>query len=454
MKLTRISSIRLIPLSFMGAILIGALLLVLPISSASGQWTDFITALFTATTSICVTGLVVVDTFSYWSTFGHIVILFLIQIGGFGIIAVISMILLLSQKKFSLSGRKMLQDALNLDTDTGVLNMLIRIFRGTLIVELCGAFLYCFAFVPRFGLAKGIWFSLFNSVSAFCNAGIDIIGPDSLISFSSDPLVLVVTMALIILGGLGYVVWFDLTMVAEKGIKSRFNPVQIFKRFSEHTKLVLTLTFALILTGWIVIFFAEYNNPLTLKEMSLGDKLLNSLFQSVTLRTAGFASFSQGGMTEVSCLISYALMFIGGSPIGTAGGIKTVTFYLAIMGIISYIKSEDSNIVFNRRVSDESIKKASAIVYVSMFSVILFTLLLNATNHVTLQDALFEVISGLATVGLTRGITTGLNIAGRLIIIVCMYLGRIGPISMAIFFAGKGRQENKRKYIEGKFFVG
>ncbi len=454
MKLTRIPSMRLIPLSFLVAILVGSLLLILPISSADGNWTDFVTALFTATTSVCVTGLTVVDTFSYWSTFGHVVILFLIQIGGFGIITVISMIMLLTQRKFSLGDRKMLQDSLNLDTEAGILKILSRIFKGTLSVELLGALMYSIVFIPEFGPVKGAWISIFNAISAFCNAGIDIIGPNSLKPYSSNPYVLFVTMLLIVLGGLGYVVWFDLAHVIKKGVKSRFTPVQIFKRFSEHTKLVLAMTFALIAIGWLVFFIAEYDNPLTLKNMSIPDKIFNSLFESITLRTAGFASFSQAGITDLSCVIAYILMFIGGSPVGTAGGIKTVTFFLALMGIITYIRSEDSNILFGRRVSGESMRKSSVIVYVSMFSVITFTLLLNATNPVTLQDALFEVISSLATVGLSMDLTSNLNTIGRLIIIVCMYLGRIGPISMAIFFAGRIRQKNNQHYLEGKFFVG
>ena len=454
MKLSRISSIRLIPLSFLAAMLIGSLLLTLPISSAEGVWTNYVTALFTATTSVCVTGLTVVDTFAYWSTFGHVIILILIQIGGFGIITVISLIMLLTQRKVTLGDRKILQDALNLDTEAGIMHILVRIFRGTISVELLGAVFYSIEFIPKFGPIKGAWYSLFTAISAFCNAGIDILGPDSLMSYSSDPLILIVTMTLIVLGGLGYVVWFDLAHVIRQGVIRRFTPSQIFKRFSEHTKLVLSLTLGLILAGWVIFFLTEYNNPATMQGMSLGDKLLNSLFESVTLRTAGFASFSQKGLTDISCVFAYIIMFIGGSPIGTAGGIKTVTFFLAMMGIITYIRDEDVNVVFNRRVSDESMRKASVIVYVSLFSVILFTLLLNATNDVSLQDALFEVISGLATVGLTRDLTGTLNLAGKVIIIVCMYLGRIGPISMAIFFAGKNKNKSKINYIEGKFFVG
>lgn len=454
MNRKRISSTRLIPLSFLIAIICGSFLLTLPISSANGQWTNYITALFSATTSVCVTGLVVVDTFSYWSLFGQIVILCLIQIGGFGIITVVSMIMLLTQKKFSLGDRKMLQDSLNLNTDSGILRILVKIFRGTLSIELIGACLYMFVFIPEFGVPKGIWISVFTAVSAFCNAGIDIIGTTSLMNYHSNPLILIVTMGLIILGGLGYVVWFDLSHTIKKGVLKRFNPVQIFKRLSEHSKLVITITTSLIVAGWIIFFIAEYNNPFTIGNMSITDKLLNTLFESVTLRTAGFSTFSQLDMTDFSCVICYVLMFIGGSPVGTAGGVKTVTFFLALMGVISYIKSNDSNVIFNRRVSDESMRKATVIVYVSSFTVIILTLVLIITNPVNMEDALFEVISSLATVGLTRDLTTNLNLVGKLIIIFAMYLGRIAPISMAIFFAGKAKNENKCRHLEGKFFVG
>ena len=454
MKIKRMSSMRLIPLSFLFAIIIGTFFLMLPISSASGGWTDFVTALFTATTSVCVTGLTVVDTISYWSTFGHVVILGLIQIGGFGIITVVSMFMLLTQKKFSLGDRKMLQDSLNLNTDSGILKILIKIFRGTITIELIGAILFAFTFVPDFGLGRGLWVSLFTSVSAFCNAGIDIIGTNSLGEYYSNPMVLIVAMALIVLGGLGYVVWFDLSSNIKKGFVRRFNPIQIFKRLGEHTKLVLVVTFSLIIGGWIIFLIVEFNNPGTIGNMSLPDKILNSLFESVTLRTAGFATFSQLSMTDFSCVICYIFMFIGGSPVGTAGGIKTVTFFIALMGIITYIKADDTNVLFNRRVSNDAMRKATVIVYISSFTIIVMTLILISTNPINMEDALFEVISASATVGLTRNLTTSLNIVGRVIIIISMYLGRIGPISMAIFFAGRSKQKKTCNYLEGKFFVG
>ena len=344
----KLSSVYLIPLSFLGAILIGTLLLVLPVSSSSGSWTPIVDALFTATTSVCVTGLVTVDTFSYWSLFGQIVILVLIQIGGLGVITVLSTMMLLLRKRFSLSRRLILRDALNLESLSDLLGFLARLIRGTIVAEMIGAVLYMFAFVPRFGFAQGVWTSVFTAVSAFCNAGIEVLGPDSLVPYRNNPLVLIVTMILIITGGLGYVVWFDLYNKTKAGIKQSFSPAQILKSFSEHTKLVLTLTFALILIGAGVIFAAEYNNPQSLGELSLPSKILNSVFESVTLRTAGFAAFPQKALTDVSCLAAYFLMFIGGSPIGTAGGVKTTTFFLFVLNTVSYIKGKNSAHVYKR----------------------------------------------------------------------------------------------------------
>ncbi len=454
MNRKKISSVQLIPLSFLLAIAIGALLLMLPISSSAGTWTNPLVALFTATTSTCVTGLVVVDTFSYFSVFGQVIILGLIQIGGLGIITVISMIMLITQKKFSLGDRKMLQDSLNLNTDVGILKILIRISKDVFKVEAVGALLYAIAFIPEYGVGRGIWYSVFHSVSAFCNAGIDIIGTRSLMDYKSNPLVMCTTMILIILGGLGYVVWFDMSENIKSGIRHHFTPVQIVKRFNEHTKLVLSVTGALIVTGAVFFFFAEYRNAGTIGDMNLFDKIINSFFESVTLRTAGFCSFPQQNMTDFSCVMSYFLMFIGGSPIGTAGGVKTVTIFLALMNVISYIREDNQTVLFHHRATEESMRKATVIVSVAAFTIIVLTLLLIVTNPINLQDGLYEVISASATVGLSRGLTSSLNTVGRIIIIVAMYLGRIGPISLAIFFAGRKNHKTKCRYTEGNFFVG
>ena len=449
-----LSSTKLIPLSFLATILVGTLLLILPICSAAGTFTDPLTALFTATTSVCVTGLVVVDTFSHYSTFGHAVILFLIQIGGLGIIAVASILMVIMRRRFSMGDRLMLMDALNLNTSKGILSMLRRIFRGTFLIEGVGSALYCIDFIPRFGVGRGIWTAVFNSISAFCNAGIDIIGPDSLASFSDNPLVLCVTMGLIVLGGLGFVVWFDITNTVRNNIKNRYRLSLLWKRLSEHTKLVLVLTLSLIFVGAVFIFVNEYNNPATIGNMPLSLKICNSFFESVTLRTAGFSSFSQKGLTDISCVGSYFLMFIGGSPIGTAGGIKTVTFFLACMNVYTYIADDRKNLLFKKYVTPALMRKASVIVSVSTTTMIVMSLLLLATNPVAIEDGIFEIVSATATVGLTRDLTSSLNTAGKIIIIVSMYLGRIGPISMAIFFAARKPRRDSLRYAEGEFFVG
>ena len=416
MKKIRLTSAHLIPLSFLAAILIGTVFLALPISSAAGNWTPFTDALFTATTSVCVTGLVVKDTYQYWSHFGQVVILVLIQVGGIGVITAVSTMMMLARKRFSLSERLMLRDAMNLENLNDLLGFLLKVIRGTLVVEMIGALLYTIAFIPGFGMAKGIWVSVFTAISAFCNAGIDVLGPDSLAPYQNNSLVLIVTMALIIMGGLGYVVWQDIDSKVSFGRKRGLKPAQVIRRFSEHTKLVLTLTGILI--------------------------------------AAGFATFSQAGLRDVSCLAAYLLMFIGGSPIGTAGGVKTTTFYLAILGFNSYVHGKNDAHAYKRSVSEEAMRKATAIIEVSVVTVMVLTLLLVATNPVGIEDGLFEIVSACATVGLTRNLTPTLNTAGKLIVTVGMYLGRIGPISMAFFLTGGKKNESGVHYAEGNFYIG
>ncbi len=454
MRRIKITSVQLIPLSFLAAIFIGALLLMLPAASSSGTWTPFVDALFTAASSVCVTGLVVTPTYMHWSLTGQIILLFLIQIGSLGIVTVISIVMLITNRKFSLRDRVMLRDALNLENMDGVMKFLSVIIRGTLTAELIGAVLYAFSFIPQFGWKHGAWISVFTSVSAFCNAGFDIIGPDSLVPYQTNGFVQAVTMALIILGGLGFIVWMDIGDKFHYGLSKKWSLFQIIRRFSEHTKLVLCITAALIFGGAALIFAAEYNNPETIGSLSFSQKVLNSLFQSVALRTAGFNTFSQKAMTNISCVAAYLLMFIGGSPMGTAGGVKTTTFYLSILNVSSYIQNKDCGQAFKRSVSAAQMKKASAIVDVCMVTVILFTLLLIVTNPISTQDGFFEIISAAGTVGLSRDVTSTLNTAGKLIVALTMYLGRIGPISLAIFFAGSKRKKAGVKLADGSFFVG
>ena len=450
----RLSPAHIIPLSFLLAIAVGTLLLLLPASSAKGVETDFLTALFTSTTSVCVTGLVVVDTYAHWSLFGKIVILILIQLGGLGIVSAISMVMLFLRRRFSLRSRTLLLDALNLDSRLGLLSFLARIFKWTFLVELLGAALYCIEFIPRFGVLRGIWISVFTSISAFCNAGLDILGPDSLSRYAGSPLVIWVTMALIVLGGLGYIVWFDIGRCVRDGIRFRFSPRQAIRRLGAHTRLVLRLTAGLILLGAVLIFLAESRNPATMGSMSPGDKILNCLFQSVTFRTAGFYTVPQENLSDFSCLVGYLWMFIGGSPIGTAGGVKTVTMYLVFANAISYAHARKASVLFRRKISDELMQKAAAIVMISFLTLLVSSLLLLALEPVSMTDGLFEAISAVATVGLSRALTPSLHTAGRIIIIATMYLGRIGPISMALFLARPKPEKNSISYAEGKFYVG
>ncbi len=454
MNRIRISPVQIIPVSFLLAIAIGTLLLLLPFSTAPGEHTGFITALFTATTSVCVTGLVVVDTYAHWSFFGQLIIIILVQIGGLGVVAVGSMFMIMGKKKFSLGARKLLNDSLNVEKNKGLLVFLTRIFKGVFLVEGTGALLYAINFIPRYGFFKGLWAAIFQSVSAFCNAGMDVVGPNSMIEFRDSEYLMFVTMTIIVLGGLGFVVWFDIIDGIKDGIKKYFSPRQIISHLSEHSKLVILMTVVLLAFGTVVVFFAEYNNPDTIGNMNLWDKFLNSLFQSVTFRTAGFASVPQDGLTEISCLVGYVLMFIGGSPVGTAGGVKTVTAFLVLMNAFSYVFGHKENIIFKKKVSEEMMRKAAAVVFVSFIAICVMTVLLLSRGGISMTDALYEIVSALATVGLSRGLTPNLDTVGRIIVIVSMYLGRIGPISMAIFFSKSKVKENRIEHSEGKFYVG
>ncbi len=452
-KKKSVSTTKIIVLGFLLVIIVGTVLLSLPISAVNGK-VDVLTALFTATTSVCVTGLVVVDTFSYWTLFGKVVILILIQIGGMGIIAIICGMMLVLHKKVNLKERMIIQDAYNLNNLQGVIRFVKKIIIGTFTVELVGALLYMVVFIPEFGLAKGIWFSIFTSISAFCNAGIDIIGPSSLIPYQSSPLVLITTMMLIFNSGIGFVVWWDVLDVIKRVIKKEIKLRDFISKLSIHSRLVLSVTFALIFTGATLIFIFECKNEGTIGNMNVCDKILNSLFQSITLRTAGFASFNQGELEGSSVLVCIVLMLIGGSPVGTAGGVKTVTVAVLIFSVVAVVKGRNEAIVFNRSINQGLIRKSLAVVLISLVAFVLLSLLLMITNDFSMDDSLFEVASAIATVGLTRGITAELNVVGRLIIIVGMYLGRIGPISMFIAFSNKYSIKNSIHYAEAELIVG
>ena len=433
-----LSTTQIILLSFLLTILLGSLLLSLPISSAGEEAVPFLDALFTATTSTCVTGLVTLPTVSTWSVFGQAVILVLIQVGGLGVITIMSGLMILLNKKMGVNDILLIQDAFNLNTMAGLADFVKNVVFGTLIIEGIGAALYMFVFIPEFG-PRGIWISVFTSVSAFCNAGIDIIAENSLCNYATNALVNIVTSFLIILGGLGYIVWWDVIRV----LKSRTSKNRkIFRHLTLHSKIALTATMCLIFAGAVLIFAFEYSNPLTIGNMSLFDKIQVSIFQSITTRTAGFASVPQENLTNASALVSLLLMLVGGSPVGTAGGIKTVTVAVLLCSAFATIKNKKSATLFGRCLSEDSVKKAVAVTVMFLSICSLSALILMATSDASALDVIYETVSATATVGLSRNMTASLNIIGKLIIISTMYFGRVGPISLAVALGRRSQNQN------------
>ncbi len=433
----KLSTTQMIMLSFLLVILVGSILLALPISSASGESVPYIDAFFTATTATCVTGLVTLPTVSAWSPFGQVIILLLIQIGGLGTITIMSGLMLSLHHKMGLGDRLLIQDALNLNTLSGLGEFVKKVILGTFVVEGIGALLYMTVFIPEFGI-KGIWISIFNSISAFCNAGMDILSESSLCDYVQNPIINVVTGALIVLGGIGYIVWWDVLRVLKKAKQQK---LKCFKNLMLHSKIALSMTAILLIAGALAFFVFEYHNPLTMKDYTVLEKVQASLFQSVTTRTAGFATIPQENLTNASSMVSLLLMFIGGSPVGTAGGIKTVTIAVLMISAFSTINNRTDAAIFQRNISKQAVSKAVAVVSMSFIIMFVSTVLLSAVTKASALDIMYETISATATVGLSRNLTPFLNIWGKIIIIGTMYLGRVGPISLAIAF--HVRQETK-----------
>lgn len=435
--------VQVILLGFLITILIGSILLALPVATKSGQATPYIDALFTATTSVCVTGLIVETTMTHWSLFGQAVILLLVQIGGLGVVTITTGMFYALGRRITLGNRMLIQESLGLNTLTGLVSLVKKIILGTVIVEGVGAVFYATQFIPEFGFGYGIWAAVFNSISAFCNAGMDIVRDDSLRSYVTNPVINFTTMALIILGGLGFIVWKDLWQSMKKIIKEKIPVKRVVQQLKFQTKIVLSISTFLILFGTVLIFLFEYHNPATMENLSLPGKIMASMFQAVTTRTAGFETVAQGALTDASSMVSMFMMIIGGSPAGTAGGVKTVTFAILVFCVISVAKQEESISLFKRRVPEHLLSKALAIIVINLIVLMTSVLLLLAFDHGSFLESCYECVSALATVGLTKGLTPNLTIAGKVIIIITMYLGRVGPISMAIGFS----QKNKKKKI-------
>lgn len=433
-----LSTTHIIMLSFLCMILLGSLLLSLPVSSANGIPVSYLDALFTATTAACVTGLVTLPTVSTWSIFGQAVILLLIQIGGLGVITIISAVMILLHKRMGIGDRLLLQDAFNLNSLSGIVRFVKRVLLGTFLVEGIGALLYMTVFIPEFG-SRGIWISVFTAISAFCNAGIDIIGSNSLCDYATNPVINTVTGLLIILSGIGYIVWWDVLQTVRKtSAKNR----KVFQHLTLHSKIAISTTLLLIFGGGLLILLLEYHNPLTIGNLSVFDKIQVSLFQSITTRTAGFATVPQQDLTNATSLLCLLLMFIGGSPVGTAGGIKTVTVAVLAVSALATIQNKNEVTLFHRNISKQAINKAVAVTAMSFAILFTSTLLLSAVCPADTLDIVYETVSATATVGLTRDLTPNLNDAGKVIIIATMYLGRVGPISLALALNSSKKNQN------------
>ncbi len=437
---------QILMLGFAGVIFIGTILLALPIASNSGHSVGVINSLFTATSAVCVTGLVVVDTGTYWNMFGKTVILLLIQFGGLGFMTMATSMAFLIGKRISLRGRLVMQEALNQFTIQGVVRLTKYIIYATLCIEFLGAVLLSFRFVPMHGWSKGIFYSVFHSISAFCNAGFDVLGGGtSLMPFATDVLVNITIMFLIIVGGLGFTVILDLL----QRMKKKHKPLSLHSRF------VLFMTAILLVSGFILVFILEYSNPLTLENMSFGKKVLASAFHSVTPRTAGFNTLGMAELRMPTKFLTIFYMFVGGSPGSTAGGIKTTTFGLVILLIVSLIRGKDDVEFGNRRFPIETVMRALALLGIALFLVMGVTFALSCTEtDIPFLDILFEVVSAFGTVGLSVGCTSKLSIAGKIIITITMFFGRLGPLTIAMALAGRKTKKALYRYPEERVMVG
>lgn len=437
---------QIIVLVFLAVILAGAALLSLPASSRSGRPTDFLSALFTATSATCVTGLIVVDTGTHWSGFGQAVILIMIQIGGLGFMTIASIFFFALRQKIGLKQRLVISQAFSLDDMSGIVRFVKHVLLGTLAVEGAGAAILCVRFWPEFGFLRALWYGVFHAVSAFCNAGFDVLGDleagGSLCRYVADPAVNITIMLLIVIGGLGFAVWGDVR-------KNRR-----FSRMSVYTRLVLLITLGLIFGGAAILALLEWNNPATLGGLTPGGKLLAALFQSVTLRTAGFTTIDQNALSDVSKAVSDLLMFIGGSSGSTAGGVKTVTIGVVILYAVGTARGRSQVTAFKRTVSPRAVSQAVAIVLLVFALALLGAGMLCVCDGVALENALYETISALCTVGLTTGITSSLGAASRILLMIYMFFGRVGIMTISVGFMAANPAAERTQYAQTKIMIG
>ena len=440
------SATKIIATTFAVIILLGTLLLTLPAASRDGISCGFRPALFTATSATCVTGLVLYDTYTQWSGFGQTVIICLIEIGGLGFMSAATLMLFLLRKKIGLKQRLLMAQALSVSDMDGIVKLQRTVIVGSLSIEALGAAILTLRFWPEYGFLTALKWGAFHSISAFCNAGFDIFGcitpGASLMEFQSDPVVLMTLGALVVVGGLGFLVWQEL---AER---------RKFSKCSVYARLVLTTTGVLLLAGWIVTCLLEWNNPATLGPMSVGDKLLNGLFQSITLRTAGFAAIDQAGLTDAGKGFSMVLMLIGGSSGSTAGGLKTVSFIVLLLFIATRARGRDTVCVFRRTIPQGQVLDAMTIAAIMISLAVFGGTFICATSPVGFADAMYESVSALATVGLTAGATGSLSIPAQILMIVYMYFGRVGVLTISLGFLMGDRAEERFRYAETSLLIG
>lgn len=441
--LARLKPSQALALGFATVIAVGTILLMLPAASRSGESAGFLTALFTATSATCVTGLVVVDTWNQWTTFGQIVILALIQVGGLGFMTMTTLFAFIIGKRISLRERILIRESLNQFSLAGVVRLVRMVLVTTLAVEGFGAVLLSIRFIPEFGFGKGLYFGVFHAVSAFCNAGFDLMGDfKSFIDYVSDPFVTFVVAFLIIIGGIGFAVIAD------------YHAHRDFRKLALHSKIVIVTTGALIIVGTAVIYLLERNNPETLGSLSPIGKFLASFFQAVTPRTAGFSTLPIGSMRDASLFFTILLMFIGASPGSTGGGIKTATFSVIVLTVWSIITGKQETEAFGRRIPRDVVARSLAILCTALALVVFDTLVLSVTEpQASLIQVLYEVVSAFGTVGLSTGITPSLSTIGRLVIILTMFAGRVGPFTLALAL-GERPQQAVLRYPEEKVVVG
>lgn len=435
-----LSRVQTIALGFLMIIILGTILLMLPIASKSGESAGFLNALFTATSSTCVTGLVVVDTYTNWTLFGQVVILLLIQVGGLGFITIGVFLAIFMKRRIGLKERNLIQESVNTLQIGGTVRLVNKIVRYAMIFEGVGALLLMIRFIPEFGIVKGIWYGIFHSISAFCNAGFDLMGQfepySSLVRYYDDVLVNVVIMALIVIGGIGFIVWDDISVHKWR-----------VKKYLLHTKIVLTVTLVLIVAGSICFYVFEQENLLA--GMDVKGKFLSSVFGAVTPRTAGFNTIDTGAYTEATRLLTVVLMFIGGSPGSTAGGIKTTTMMVILLYIWSTLRNKSGLNIFGRRMDEDSIKKASTVFFINLMLAAASALIMSGLEPLlSLSDILMEIFSATSTVGITTGITREITEASKYLLIFLMYCGRIGSMSFALSFTEKRHSPKIKLPIE------